>query len=64
MARILMVAPGEGLLKALRASPLLEGHEIDVAAGDSDAIRRLRQRASDVLITAPDTDLDEDAAVL
>jgi anti-sigma regulatory factor (Ser/Thr protein kinase)/CheY-like chemotaxis protein len=64
MARILMVAPGEGLLKALRASPLLEGHSIDVAAGETDAVRRLRQRAFDVLISAPDTDLDEDAAIL
>ena len=64
MARILMVAPGRALLKALRASPLLEGHSVDVAAGDTDAIRRLRGRAFDVLITAPDTDLDEDAAVL
>ncbi len=64
MARILMVAPDEGLLKALRSSPLLEGHSIDVAAGDADAVRRLRQRAFDVLISAPDTDLDEDAAVL
>jgi anti-sigma regulatory factor (Ser/Thr protein kinase)/DNA-binding NarL/FixJ family response regulator len=64
MARILMVAPGDGLLKALRASPLLKGHSVDVAAGDTDAIRRLRGRAFDVLITAPDTDIDEDAAVL
>jgi anti-sigma regulatory factor (Ser/Thr protein kinase)/DNA-binding NarL/FixJ family response regulator len=64
MARILTVAPGTVLLKRLQASPLLEGHEIEVAAGDTDAIRRLRQRAYDVLISAPDTDLDEDAAVL
>ena len=64
MARILTVAPGEALLKPLQDSPLLEGHEIEVAAGGTDAIRRLRQRAFDVLITAPDTDLDEDAAIL
>jgi anti-sigma regulatory factor (Ser/Thr protein kinase) len=64
MARILMVAPDEGLLTALRGSPLLAGHSIDVAAGDADAVRRLRQRAFDVLISAPDTDLDEDAAIL
>ena len=64
MARILMVAPDDGLLKALRSSPLLDGHSIDVAAGDADAVRRLRQRAFDVLISAPDTDLDEDAAML
>jgi anti-sigma regulatory factor (Ser/Thr protein kinase)/ActR/RegA family two-component response regulator len=64
MACILMIAPGDGLLKTLRASPLLEGHSVDVAAGDTDAIRRLRARAFDVLITAPDTGLDEDAALL
>jgi anti-sigma regulatory factor (Ser/Thr protein kinase) len=64
MARILMIAPGADLLKSLRASPLLEEHEIEVAAGDAGAIRRLRHRAYDVLITAPDTDLDEDAAIL
>jgi anti-sigma regulatory factor (Ser/Thr protein kinase) len=64
MARILMVAPGEELLNALRASPLLEEHSIEVAAGDADAVRRLRQRAFDVLVSAPDTDLGEDAAML
>ena len=64
MARMLMVAPDESLLQALRASPLLEGHTVDVAAGDAAAIRRLRRQAFDVLVTAPDTDLDEDAAIL
>jgi anti-sigma regulatory factor (Ser/Thr protein kinase) len=64
MARILMVAPDDELLKALRSSPLLDEHSIDVAAGDTDAVRRLRQRAFDVLISAPDTDLDEDTAML
>jgi anti-sigma regulatory factor (Ser/Thr protein kinase)/CheY-like chemotaxis protein len=64
MARILMVAPGPDLLKSLQASPLLEGHEIEAAAGESEAIRRLRKRAFDVLLTSPDTDVDEDAAVL
>ena len=33
MARILTVAPGAGLLKRLQASPLLEGHEIEVLRG-------------------------------
>ncbi|HEX9187958.1 MAG TPA: ATP-binding protein, partial [Vicinamibacteria bacterium] len=64
MARMLMVAPDEALLKALSASPLLEGHSIEVAAGDAAAVRRLRRQAFDVLVTAPDTDLDEDAAIL
>ena len=64
MARMLMVAPDGALLKALRASPLLEGHAIEVAGGDAAAIRRLRQQAFDVLVTAPDSDLEEDTAIL
>ena len=64
MARILMIAPDEILLAALRASPLLEGHAIEVARGETDALRQLRRRAFDVLVTAPDTLLDEDTAIL
>jgi anti-sigma regulatory factor (Ser/Thr protein kinase)/CheY-like chemotaxis protein len=64
MARILMIAPEAPLLGALRSSPLLEGHPIDVASGDAAALRRLRREAFDVLVTSPDTDLEEDAAVL
>ena len=64
MARILMVAPDETLLKALRASPLLEAHSIEVARGDTDALRQLRRRSFDVLVTAPDTCLEEDEAIL
>ena len=64
MARILMIAPDQILLAALRASPLLEGHVIEVARGETDALRQLRRRAFDVLVTAPDTLLEEDAAIL
>jgi len=64
VARILMVAPEDALLKALRSSPLLEGHSIDVVSGDAAALRRLRGQAFDVLVTSPDTSLEEDAAIL
>lgn len=64
MARILMVAPDEDLLKLLRASPLLDEHAIDEAAGDIDAVRRLRRRAYDVLVTCPFTTVEEDLALL
>jgi anti-sigma regulatory factor (Ser/Thr protein kinase)/DNA-binding NarL/FixJ family response regulator len=64
MARVLMVAPDADLLKALRASPLLEAHTIEVAAGDAPAIRRLRRQAIDVLVTAPYSELEEDTAIL
>ncbi len=64
MARMLMVAPDAAMLTALRASPLLEGHAIETAGGDAAAIRRLRQQAFDVLVTSPDSDVDEDTAIL
>jgi anti-sigma regulatory factor (Ser/Thr protein kinase)/DNA-binding NarL/FixJ family response regulator len=64
MARLLMIAPDEALLRSLRASPLLEGHAIETAPGDAAAVRRLRRQAYDVLVTAPDTALEEDAAIL
>jgi anti-sigma regulatory factor (Ser/Thr protein kinase)/CheY-like chemotaxis protein len=64
MARILMVAPADDLLKALRASPLLEGHEVDTAAGGFDALRQLRRRPYDVLLSAPTTRVEEDLAQL
>jgi len=59
-----MIAPDEALMKALRASPLLEGHSIEAARGETDALRHLRRRAFDVLVTAPDTCLEEDEAIL
>jgi anti-sigma regulatory factor (Ser/Thr protein kinase)/ActR/RegA family two-component response regulator len=61
---MLMIAPDETLLKALRASPLLDGHAIEVAGSETDALRQLRRRAFDVLVTAPDSNLAEDAAIL
>jgi len=64
LARILMVAPEDALLQALRSSPLLGGHSIDVVSGDAAALRRLRGQAFDVLVTSPDTSLEEDAAIL
>jgi anti-sigma regulatory factor (Ser/Thr protein kinase) len=60
MARILMVAPDEGLLSALRLSPLLTAHSVDAARGETDALRRLRRHAYDVLVTAPDTGVEQD----
>ncbi len=64
MARILMVAPEEGLLKALRGSPLLESHSIETASSEADALRHLRRRAYDVVVSSPDTDIEADAPLL
>jgi len=64
MARILMVAPDEALLKALRLSPLLEGHSVDIARGEADALRRLRGRAYDVVVTPPETEVEQDTPLV
>jgi anti-sigma regulatory factor (Ser/Thr protein kinase)/DNA-binding NarL/FixJ family response regulator len=64
MARILMVAPQADLLQALRASPLLAGHEIETADGSFDALRRVHRRPVDVLVSAPSTSVEEDLAHL
>lgn len=64
MARILMVAPDEALLKALRLSPLLAAHSLDAARGEADALRQLRRRAYDVVVTSPDTGVDQDTPLV
>ena len=60
MARLLAVDPDPGLVKALGET--LPGHEIETAAGDVDALVRLRERLTDVVITDPDTPVAEDLA--
>jgi anti-sigma regulatory factor (Ser/Thr protein kinase) len=62
MARLLLVSPEPHMRKALEASPLLDGHRIDVASGDLVALRRLRRTGHDVVITSPMTSLEEDVA--
>jgi anti-sigma regulatory factor (Ser/Thr protein kinase) len=62
MGRLLLVSPEPSLRKALEASPLLEGHTIDVAGGDLVALRQLRRLGHDVVITSPATTLEEDVA--
>jgi anti-sigma regulatory factor (Ser/Thr protein kinase)/CheY-like chemotaxis protein len=64
MARILLVDPDEQLTKALRSSPLLEGAFVDAAVGDADALRRLRRRSYDVVLTNPSTSVEEDLVLL
>ena len=47
-------------------SPLpqsMKDYEIDRACGSVDALRRLRQRAYDVLVTSSGTHVDEDLAL-
>ena len=60
MSRLLAVDPPPGLVEALLNN--LPGHEIETAAGDVEALVRLRDRVWDVVITDPDTPVAEDLA--
>ncbi len=64
MSRILLIDPEPYLLKALESSPVTAGHELVVAAGDVDALRRLRFAPFDVVVTSPDTTVGEDLVLL
>ena len=64
MARIVLIDLPDALGAALAASPALQGCEIVNAAGNVDALRRLRTAACDVLVTCPATSIEEDLAFL
>jgi CheY-like chemotaxis protein/anti-sigma regulatory factor (Ser/Thr protein kinase) len=64
VTRILLVDPDEALAQALRTTPQLEGTSVDVAAGDADALHRLRALAYEVVLTSPRTPVEEDLAFL
>jgi CheY-like chemotaxis protein len=64
MPRILLIDPEPDLLKALERSLVMAGHRLDAAAGDVDAIRRLRYVPYDVVVTSPATTVEEDLALL
>jgi anti-sigma regulatory factor (Ser/Thr protein kinase) len=62
MGRLLLVSPDAPLRAALQGSPLLAGHTVDASDGNVVALRLLRRRGHDVVVTRPDTSLDEDVA--
>lgn len=64
MPRILLIDPEPELFKALEGSLVMAGHRLDTAAGDVDALRRLRYVPYDVVVTNPATTVEEDLALL
>ena len=62
--RILMIDAEAGLAASLRAHPMLEGCTFEAANGEADALRRLRRRAYDLVITSPRTSVSADLALL
>jgi anti-sigma regulatory factor (Ser/Thr protein kinase)/CheY-like chemotaxis protein len=64
VTRILLINPPEDVAQALGASPLLEGVTIDTAASDAEALRWLRIRAYDVVLSNPATPVQDDLVFL
>lgn len=62
--QVLLIGTENEVSRAV-AKALAESHcPFESAAGDADALRRLRRRSFDVVITSPDTTIEEDLALL
>ena len=62
MGRLLIVRPEKALEQALRGDPSLSQH-VDCCEGNIEAVRRIRGRPVDVLLTDPLTTVTEDLAL-
>jgi anti-sigma regulatory factor (Ser/Thr protein kinase)/ActR/RegA family two-component response regulator len=63
MGRVLLVEGDHDLSRALMDSHLLKEHEIETCAGNIEAVRRVRERVIDVVVTSPRTAVNEDLAL-
>ena len=64
MPTVLLIGEDASFLEPLRQLPGGAVFETTTAAGGADALRRLRQRAFDAVITSPRTPIAEDLALL
>jgi anti-sigma regulatory factor (Ser/Thr protein kinase) len=64
MNRLLLVGGGESLASQVRGLQGLPAFEVDVAAGGADALRRVSRRSYDVVMTDPNTPVEEDFALI
>jgi anti-sigma regulatory factor (Ser/Thr protein kinase) len=63
MGRVLAVRPDPPLVTALGAVLDLERHHLEFCGGSAEAIRRVRERAIDVVVSDPVTPIEEDLAL-
>ena len=63
MGRVLAVRPDPPLVTALGTVLNLGRHQLEVCGGSAEAIRRVRERAIDVVVTDPVTPIEEDLAL-
>jgi anti-sigma regulatory factor (Ser/Thr protein kinase) len=59
-----MIEAEAGLAQALRGHATLEDVLFEAASGEADALRRLRRRAYDLVLTSPHTSVSTDLALL
>jgi len=62
--RILLIEAAAAFATALRAEASLQGCVFEAATGEADALRRLRGRSCDLVITSPHTTISRDLALL
>jgi anti-sigma regulatory factor (Ser/Thr protein kinase)/CheY-like chemotaxis protein len=63
MGRLLAIRADPALREALRNELGSSGHDVEFLDGNVEAIRRLRERAIDVVVTDPVTTISEDLAL-
>jgi anti-sigma regulatory factor (Ser/Thr protein kinase) len=63
MGRVLVIQGAPALLDALRTTLAPRGHEIEPCGGDVEAVRVVRQRPVDVVVTDPVSSIDENLAL-
>jgi DNA-binding response OmpR family regulator len=64
MGRLLIVRPDPALEQAVRSDPSLSQHAVECCEGNVEAVRRIRGRPVDVLLTDPLTTVTEDLALI
>jgi len=64
MPRVLLIGHDAGFHRELSASGALAGCAVVTAAGNVDAVHQVRVRATDVVVTDPETHVDEDLALI
>jgi anti-sigma regulatory factor (Ser/Thr protein kinase) len=63
MGRVLVIATNGAVQESLVSSGLLQGHDVQHCGGDVEAVRIVRERLIDVVVTDPATGINEDLAL-
>jgi anti-sigma regulatory factor (Ser/Thr protein kinase) len=64
MARVLVIQGEPPLVGALRTELAVKGHEVETCSGNVEALRQVRQKAIDVVLTNPSSSIDEGLALV